>query len=195
MPALGGTPAKLVEDGAHPAWSPDGSRIAFESDRSGPWDIWSVPSQGGEPTRITNDAYRDYQPAWSPNGKWIAYGSLQGLSVVPATGGEPIRLTDSVSRVATPTWTPDGRWITFSLFRSGRLNLWRLPFDPETGPVDGPMRRVTLAGGDDVEGSQFRETNLGFQTISSPEQELPCQESPSRRIKPQECTWTLADTR
>jgi serine/threonine-protein kinase len=151
VPALGGTPVKLVENAAHPTWSPDGSMIAFESDRSGFWDIWTVPSRGGEPVKITDDMFRDYQPAWSPNGRWIAYGSLQGLSVVPATGGEPIRLTGEVSRPASPSWTPDGKWITFSLFRSGRLNVWRLPFDPDTGPLDGPMERVTLGGGDDVD--------------------------------------------
>jgi serine/threonine-protein kinase len=151
VPARGGTPVKLVENAAHPTWSPDGSQIAFESDRGGSWDIWAVSSRGGDPVRLTDDFYRDYQPAWSPNGRWIAYGSLEGLSVVPAGGGEPIRLTDAVTRVASPKWTPDGRWVTFSLFRSGRVNLWRLPFDPDSGPMDGPMERVTLGGGDDVD--------------------------------------------
>jgi len=151
VPALGGAAVKLVENGAHPAWSSDGSQIAFESSRSGQWDIWAVPSRGGPPVQLTNDESLDFQPAFSPDGRWIVYGSLDGLSLIPAAGGEAVRLTDSTTGGASPTWSPDSRSITFSLFRGGRQNLWRLPIDPATGRPSGEMERVSLGEGDDVE--------------------------------------------
>ena len=151
VPALGGAAVKLIDNAAHPAWSPDGLSIAFESDRSGSWDIWTVSTKGGAPTQLTDDRLQDYQPAFSPNGRWIAFGSLRGLSVVPASGGQVIRLTANRDPAAAPAWSPDGRWITFSVFRGGQLNLWRLPFDPEAGWRGGEMERVSLGVGDDVE--------------------------------------------
>ena len=151
VPALGGAAVKLVEEAAHPAWSPDGTQIAFESDRSGNWDIWTVSTKGGAPTQLTDDLPQDFQPAFSPNGRWIAFGSVGGLSVVPAAGGEVIRLTGVEDPAAAPAWSPDGRWITFSFFRGGQLNLWRLPFDPDAGWRGGELERVSLGVGDDVE--------------------------------------------
>ncbi len=151
VPALGGAPVKLIENGAHPAWSADGSQIAFESDRSGYWNIWTVPSRGGAPTQLTDDPVHDFQPAFSPDGRWLVYGSLEGLAVIPAAGGKPIRLTDRATGGAGPAWSPDGKSITFSVFRGGRQNLWRLSFDPDTGRSSGVMERVSLGEGDDVE--------------------------------------------
>ena len=89
VPALGGTPAKLVENGSYPSWSPDGSEIAFQSDRGGDSNIWITSSEGGKPWRLTND--RSFQPSWPPDGEWIVYASNRplGIHVVPADGGEP----------------------------------------------------------------------------------------------------------
>jgi Tol biopolymer transport system component len=55
-----------------PAWSPDGTRIAFASNRDGDWDIYVMDADGGNVRRLTGtrghrDALRgDYDPAWSP---------------------------------------------------------------------------------------------------------------------------------
>src|SRR5262249_1166021 len=76
VPALGGTPAKLVDDGHYPSWSPDGKRIVFVSNRGGEINLWTVPSEGGTPMPLTKEHGRiDYQPAWSPDGKGIVHGS------------------------------------------------------------------------------------------------------------------------
>ena len=152
VPAAGGTAAKLVERGAYPAWSPDGKTIAFQSDRGGHWNIWVVPSQGGEPRRLTDDADIDFQPAWSPDGKWIAYAST-GLKVVPSDqSGPPRTLTVPAQGVLTPAWSSDGRWLYFAANRSrdeSRTSLWRLAFPPEERP--SRVERITLGESADVD--------------------------------------------
>jgi len=152
VPAAGGAAVKLVERGAYPAWSPDGKAIAFQSDRGGHWDIWTVPSQGGEPRRITDDADIDYQPAWSPDGKWIAYASA-GLKVVPSDqSGPPRTLTVPGQGVLTPAWSSDGQWLYFAANRSryeSRTSLWRLAFPP--GNRLPRVERITLGESADVD--------------------------------------------
>ena len=58
-----------------PSWSPDGSQIAFMSDRSGNYDIWLIPSTGGTAERVTFDTGVDGFPAWSPGGILLAFSS------------------------------------------------------------------------------------------------------------------------
>jgi dipeptidyl aminopeptidase/acylaminoacyl peptidase len=121
-----------------PAFSPDGSRIAFVSnrdpdpDRTYNSDLWVVPAATGSqtPTRLTtfagadNDPDYESYPAWSPDGRSIAY--IQGgpvelfsygtrhLAVVPASGGEPRVLTASLDRnVGNPIWSADGKTLRF----------------------------------------------------------------------------------
>ena len=152
VPAAGGAAVKLVERGAYPAWSPDGKAIAFQSDRGGHWDIWTVPSQGGEPQRLTDDADVDYHPAWSPDGKWIAYAST-GLKVIPSDrSGPPRTLSVPAQGVLAPAWSMDGRWLYFAASRSrdeSRTSLWRLAFPPADGPSH--VERITLGESADVD--------------------------------------------
>ena len=125
-------------DESLPAFSPDGSRIAFVSnrdqdpDRTYNDDLWVVPASGAAqaPTRLTtfagsdNDPGYSSYPAWSPDGRSIAY--IQGgpvelfsygtrhLAVVPASGGEPRILTASLDRsVSNPLWSADGKSLRF----------------------------------------------------------------------------------
>jgi dipeptidyl aminopeptidase/acylaminoacyl peptidase len=119
-----------------PAFSPDGSRIAFVSnrdadpDRTYNSDLWVVPTTGeaGAPTRLTsfagsdNDPDTSSYPAWSPDGRQIAY--VQGgpielfaygtrrLAVIGANGGTPRIVTASLDRnVSQPVWSKDGKSI------------------------------------------------------------------------------------
>jgi dipeptidyl aminopeptidase/acylaminoacyl peptidase len=64
-----------VKHDRHPRWSPDGSKILFESDRSGEQQLWVIPLQGGEARSLTTIATEAGNGIWSPNGKWIAFVS------------------------------------------------------------------------------------------------------------------------
>lgn len=61
---------------AMPAMSPDGSRVAFCSDRAGNWDIYIMPASGGNAVQITGDASPELHPSWSPDGTRLVFGRL-----------------------------------------------------------------------------------------------------------------------
>src|SRR4030095_10051241 len=117
-------------DDVHPAWSPDGTQIAFASDRAVNREIWVMPATG-EPsaTRLTFDPAWDGEPAWSPDGSKIAFTSTRfgagGLGytriwVMPSGGGVATQITVGAGGDAVPSWSPDGSMIAFaSLERSG----------------------------------------------------------------------------
>ena len=71
-------PLKDVDAG-QPHWSPHGHRIAFWSLLGGA-EIWTMPADGGEPVRVTEDGHFDFNPVWSPDGKSLYYSSDRGGS-------------------------------------------------------------------------------------------------------------------
>jgi Tol biopolymer transport system component len=130
-------------------FSPDGSRIAFVSNRSGEVnEIWVAHADGSKPVQMTNNFGRSQgSPCWSPDGRWIAFDS-QGqdrrwdLYVMDASGGRPRRITpDDTSAKHTPFWSHDGKWIYFRSDRTGRNEIWRVPF------AGGTAEEVTRDGG------------------------------------------------
>ncbi|MBK9062956.1 MAG: serine/threonine-protein kinase [Acidobacteria bacterium] len=166
-PALGGAAVKLVDDGYYPAWSPDGKRVVFQSNRGGKWDLWTISAEGGPPARLTDDADFNYQPSWSPDGKWIAYasraaGGVFSLRAVAAAGGAPAELTRGKALVLHPSWSPEGRSLVYSAF-DNVTNLWELPVS--NGKVAGAPRRVTLGPGQDVDATVSRDgKSIAFAT-------------------------------
>ena len=102
-----------------PAWTPDGSKIAFASDRdgTGSTEIYVMNADGSEPTRRTTNAAFDDSPTWSPDGSKIAFMSDRDgnfeIYVMNADGSEQTRLTTNVAQDNSPTWSPDGSKIAF----------------------------------------------------------------------------------
>ena len=131
---LTATPA---QEGA-PAWSPDGTQIAFESDRDGNMEIYVMDASGQNVRRLTNHPATDQSPSWSPDGRHIAFisnrerRSASDVYVMTQDGKVTRRLTSAGENWA-PQFSPSGQEIAV---QNGR----GLEVVPLAG---GPLRTLT----------------------------------------------------
>jgi tricorn protease len=108
--------------GAHdkwPAWSPDGSRIAFISDMTGEEELYVISQDGSKPAeKITSggSAFR-YQPSWSPDGKYIAFSDKDGkVWVVTMADRKLTEIVDTPrNQIRDYVWSPKGNYLAFSM--------------------------------------------------------------------------------
>ena len=113
-------------------FSPDGSQIAFASDRGGSPQIW-VANRDGSNLRSVTD-FRDATVSlgsWSPNSQWLTFDATIGGAThvyrMRVTGGPIQRLTSGTATEIDPEWSRDGRWIYFAANESGRSTIWKVP--------------------------------------------------------------------
>jgi len=124
--------AVTLVDGRTPAWSPDGSQVAYQgTDPQGNNPgLYLVSAGGGPSTRLT-DHETDRAPTWSPDGASIAFMSSRSgrwqLYVVPAAGGMSQPLGQSGGNDGLPAWSPDGRQIAFVSDRDGSWGVYVMP--------------------------------------------------------------------
>jgi TolB protein len=117
------------------AWSPDGTQLAFISDRNGhDFDIYVMNVDGSDVVQVTNDAGNEFGPAWSPDSSQIAFnsdhnGNVQ-LFVMNADGSDIAQLTSDKSNSAYAAWSPDGTRIVFESDRdTGDANIYVMNAD------------------------------------------------------------------
>jgi len=117
----------------HPAWSPDGSALAFSSTRDGQPEIYRMNADGSGVRRLTVHPAIDEQPAWSPDGARLAFSSRRDgnaeIYAMNADGTSIVRLTSNVGDDTEPAWSPDGLRIAFISTRGGTANLWIMNAD------------------------------------------------------------------
>jgi Tol biopolymer transport system component/DNA-binding winged helix-turn-helix (wHTH) protein len=131
-------------------YSPDGSRIAFRSDRTGVDEIWLSDASGDNAVRLTYfNGPLTGTPRWSPDGRFVVFDSRPNgnpdIYVVSANGGPPRRVTLSSSEDVVPSWSADGRWIYFASNRGGNWQVWKIA--SEASEESTPPVQLTRHGG------------------------------------------------
>jgi Tol biopolymer transport system component len=125
MDAAGGGQTNLTThpaDDSEPRWSPDGSKLVFESDRTGNREVFVMDADGDTPVQLTEDAATDAEPSWSPDGSKIVFesdrdGNVEIYVMDASPGASPTRLTFHPMDDFEPMWSPD---VTRILFHSDR---------------------------------------------------------------------------
>lgn len=102
-----------------PAWSPDGSSIAFASLRDGTSHIFVMNADGTGTRRLTDGKQDDDHPSWSVDGTRIVFSREGALFVVPARGGPARRVGRWLGSAADPAWSPDGSRIAYDYRKPG----------------------------------------------------------------------------
>jgi Tol biopolymer transport system component len=118
-----------------PAWSPDGTKIAFISDRNGQnFDIYVMNADGSNVTQLTDDSANEFGPVWSPDGTQIVFNSDRNgnvqLFMIGIDGSNLVQLTEDTSNSAYADWSPDGKRIVFESDRdTGHANIYIMHAD------------------------------------------------------------------
>ncbi|PYY14985.1 MAG: hypothetical protein DMG60_18815, partial [Acidobacteria bacterium] len=143
------SPARFISSSRgeeFPQFAPDGKQIAFQSIRSGTWEVWTCNSDGNNLHQLTHtDDGNSLYPRWSPDNREITYDSRRAghssIFVVKASGGAPERLDTEDLNAEVPSFSPDGQWIYFAGRRDKSWQVWKIP---RTG---GAALQVTQDGG------------------------------------------------
>lgn len=160
LPVNGGTP-RLVTPMAPSylhGWSPDKKQLAYCAERNKNYDIYTIPAQGGEGTRLTDAEGLDDGPEYSPCGKYIWFNSVRSgrmqIWKMNADGSDQIQMTFDTARNAWfPHISPDGKQVVFIAYNAAEVAPGDHPADKNVElrimPAQGgaPRTLITLFGG------------------------------------------------
>ncbi len=175
-----GSPTELIattREDSRGAWSPDGTLVAFNSDRSGNMNIWVHDTRDGSARQLTRGPGGDYQPRWSPDGGRITFFSSRAgnadVWVVGRDGSGLVQRTDSPAAEVNPAFSPDGQRIAYQSDQEGRREVWLMDAD------GGSRKAITQVG---VTGHYLRWTPDGATVVFL----CPCGGQPQLMLAPRE---------
>lgn len=127
-----------------PAWSPDGSRLAYVSFESGKSVVYVQTLASGQRVPVANYKGNNSAPAWSPDGSHLAIAlSIDGISqiyTITSSGGDLRRVMRSPLIDTEPRYTPDGQSLVFTSDRGGSPQIYEIPV------AGGNAQRLTFSG-------------------------------------------------
>ena len=117
-------------DDMDPDWSPDGTKIAFVSDRNDPeYQIYVMDADGTNQIRLTDGPRRKRYPDWSPDGSKIAFAVHDGRSRIEVMDADGENRVVFEKEASAPSWSPDGGQIAFVSIRDGGLEIYVIGVD------------------------------------------------------------------
>ena len=153
---LRGTRTRLTFDPADDLdsiWSPDGTRIAFTSNRTGQRNIYQKPADGSgsEELLLGGKDGQENVEDWSRDGKYLMYNyqpaSAAHLYVLPLTDRKPVPFLTTEFRTQQGQFSPNGRWVAYRSFESGRMEVYVQGFTLDSSQARGKWQ-VSVAGGE-----------------------------------------------
>jgi Tol biopolymer transport system component len=116
-----------------PAYSPDGTRIVFSSNRSGNLDLWSLDRATGALRQLTDDPAQDWDPGFTADGRQVIWSSDRSgnleIWLANADGTGARQLSRDGATAENPTATPDGAWIIYASGHPEKVGLWKIRVD------------------------------------------------------------------
>lgn len=138
LPASGGTATRITEeylDARQPAWSPDGTRIAFQGYADGVWHIYVMNADASGVHAVTSGPFDDREPSWSRDGARIAFSSDRSGNYdvwdLDLASGSVRQLTNNPANDYSPSYSPISSSIAFVTEREDRRGIWSI--DAATG--------------------------------------------------------------
>jgi Tol biopolymer transport system component len=129
----GGTSRQITRSLAvdrQPAYSPDGRRLVFSSNRTGNLDLWLLDRQSGALRQLTDDAAQDWDPGFTPDGRQVLFSSSRSgnleIWAIDLDGSNARQVSRDGVDAENPTMTPDGGWIVYTSGNADHLGLFRI---------------------------------------------------------------------
>jgi Tol biopolymer transport system component len=131
-----GSIVQVTADGTssvRPSWSPDGSRIAFQTSQSNAYKVYTMAADGSDRQLVTQGAIDDRHPSWSPDGKMLAVDSgtelKREITLVDLVSGARTTITQLGGFASFPSWSPDGTRLSFYVYQNQAMDLWTVNKD------------------------------------------------------------------
>ncbi|GAC1312897.1 MAG: hypothetical protein NVSMB2_00040 [Chloroflexota bacterium] len=116
-----------------PAWSPDGTHIAFQTSKDNTYKVMVMAADGSDRRMLTQGPADDRHPAWSADSKFLAVDTgtelKRDIAVVDVASGARSEVTHTDAFATFPAWSPDGKKLTYYLYQNGNLDIWAIDID------------------------------------------------------------------